>query len=77
MNHFENHMFNPQYFNQEYYSQIRANDYTAEQNERVLKVCHSFSNMLDQVKEMDQDHQWKAFCMCLEEIGRRQGWQGT
>jgi len=75
LNNFENQMFNPTYFNESYYRQMQAQQYNADQNERVLKVVHSFSDMLEQVDGMDAEHQQQAFLTCLTIMAQRNGWR--
>ena len=75
MNYFENRLFNPNYMNETYYQQIQMINYNANQNERVLKAVHSFSDMLEQVSGMDESHQEQTFMLCLAELARRNGWR--
>ncbi len=74
MNYFEKQLFNPNYVNEAYYREIQVAKYDSEQNERVIKAVHAFSDMLDQVGGMDQKHQEQTFNWCLVELARRNGW---
>lgn len=75
MNYFENQMFNPNYINEDNYHQMQSEKYAIDQDEKVTKVVHSFSDMLDQVNGMDMEHQQQAFLLCLAEVARRNGWE--
>lgn len=74
MNIFDEQMFNPNYFNIDYYRQVKHASYEKEQHERVVEAIHSFTYMMDQVSGMDAEHQNQTFYCCLLEYARRNGW---
>ena len=72
MNHYEKQLLshNPNYVNEAYHKQIKTVKYDAEQNERVVKAVHAFTDMLDQIGEIYQKHQEHTFNWCLVELAR-------
>ena len=78
MSYFDNNFYNPNYFNPAYYQQVKntidSSLYTLDQDQRVLKAVHAFSEMLDQVDGMDGAHQEQTLLLCLAEMARRKRW---
>lgn len=77
MQYFNERMFNPDYINSTYYQANYATiqqNYQKEQSIHVVKLVKAFNDMLDEVQQMDDEHQMQAFSLCLEEIARRNGW---
>ncbi len=75
MNYLENQMLNLNYINESFYKQGNHKLFLSDQDERVIKTINSFRDILDQVKDMDMDHQQQAFFLCLTEIARRNEWK--
>ena len=81
MAYFDDHFYNPAYFNPQYYQQVKNTmidqtmNYQGDQNERVMKTVHAFSEMLDQIEGMDVAHQQQAFGLCLLEMSHRKQWR--
>lgn len=78
MSYFDNHFYNPNYFNPAYYQQVKntidSSLYSLDQDQRVLTAIHDFQNMLDQVEGMDGAHQERLFGLCLAEMAKRRRW---
>ena len=78
MAYFDDRFYNPAYINPAYYEQmkntIQQTNQQVLQNGRVMKAAHAFSDMLDQIDEMDIEHQKQLFGICLAEIARRRRW---
>lgn len=45
-----------------------------EQSVHVAKLVKAFNDMIDEVQQMDNNHQMQAFYMCLDELVKRNGW---
>lgn len=73
---FYNKMFNPEYVNQAYYNQMQQQmaQHQFEQDKEVLNAVKAFHDMLDAVRKLDEQHQQKAFALCLNEIAKIQNW---
>lgn len=67
-------MLNSQFVNEANYHQIQDQIHAAEQNRRVIKAVHAFTDVLDQVQGMDMAHQQQTCLLCLAEIAKRYGW---
>ncbi len=78
MSYFDNHFYNPDYFNPTYYQQVKntidSSLYSIDQDQRVLTALHDFQDMLDQVEGMDGAHQERLFGLCLAEMAKRRRW---
>ena len=73
-NYFNSMMFNPQYVNPNYYSQIQQNNYNMEQNKKVFDAVKATHELCQAVKYMDEQHQQEAFKACLETLAQEFGW---
>ena len=77
MQYFNGRMLNPNYISYDYY---QANYYMIQQNYNkeqlihVAKAVKAFKDMMDEVQQMDRDHQLQTFSLCLVEMASRNGW---
>ncbi len=76
MGYFETTMFNPQFVNSEYYwSQYSTiQNYQKDQSEHVVKAVHAFNDLMNEIGQMDAEHQEQVTMICLAEMARRYGW---
>lgn len=76
MRYFENTMFNPQFVNSDYYRCQAAaiQNYQKNQSEHVAKAVHAFADMMNEIDQMDSQHQEQTFMLCLEEMATRRRW---
>ena len=76
MNTFYNQMFNPQYVNPVFYSQIQSviSQYEYEQDKKVSDAVKAVHDLLAAVNGMDQRHQEQAFALCLAEFAQQNNW---
>ena len=66
---------NPNYVNQTYFNQKQQEitQYKHEQDEEVFNAVKACHDMLDAVRKLDEQHQEKAFNLCLTEIANAMG----
>ena len=77
MQYFNEKMFNPNYFSNDFYQanyDMIQQNYNKEQAVHVAKAVKAFKDMMDEVQYMDNDHQAQAFSLCLLEMASRNGW---
>ncbi len=73
--YFNNHMFNTQYVNPDYYRLVlEQNRYSQEQDKKVLDAVKAIHDLCDAIKGMDEAHQQTAFYACLAEMGCCLNW---
>lgn len=68
-------MFNPQYVNADYYNQIRQFEYNQNQDKKVRDAMKAMRDLCDAVKDMDQNHQQRAFGGCLGVMAAEFHWK--
>ena len=48
--------------------------YQKNQSEHVTKAVHAFADMMNEIDQMDSQHQEQTFMLCLEEMATRRRW---
>ena len=74
MNTFDNQLFNPRYVNQEYYNEIKRQQYEFEQQREILNAVKAFRDLRDAINKIDPAHQQQAFVACLCELAKEYNW---
>jgi len=76
MNTFYNQVFNPQFINPTYYSQVQYQvpNYEFKQDQKVIDAGKAMHDLLSAISGMDQKHQEQAFMLCLSEIAQHYNW---
>ena len=76
MMYFNERVFNPQYINPLYYSQVQNQiaQYNFQQDQEVMKAVHAVHDLCEAVKKMDEQHQQQAFFACLAEMASEFHW---
>lgn len=74
--YFNDRMFNPQYVNPTYYSQVQAQiaQYNFAQNTEQAKALKAFRDMCEALKKLDDQHQQELFIACLGVMATEFGW---
>lgn len=88
-NQFFNQMFNPQYFNRDYYytccpqqPQVMPPTWVQQQQqdecsqqEEVDKIVKAFGDIIKAAQKLDMQHQQNALFACLNLLAAEQKWQ--
>ena len=73
---YQNTWYNANYFNQQnyvsYQSQMQA--YQNNQTQQILNAAKAFGDYIDDVRQVDNNHQFELFLACLAVFGTKMGW---
>ena len=61
-------MFNPNYFNEQMYAQMQAQQYEQTQQKEVCNALKSYKDFLSAMSKLDKNHIQDVFRGCLYEI---------
>lgn len=64
-------LFNEQYINQQYYEELKRNQFYSEQQQEFLKMLKALSDFMDSASKIAPQYQQQAFDACVNTICRK------